>query len=467
MKSFPMFIRTTDRRVVVAGGGEQAAQKTRLLLKTDGLIEVHAPDLDAELTALAADGKIKHVTGAITETSFRGAAMAFIATGCPGLDASLHAIAKDADVSVNVVDQPDLCDLTTPSIVDRDPVVVAIGTEGTAPVLARSIKTQMEKALSPSMGSFAALAGRLRPAVAGRVPQEGRRAFWAWAFKDKPWQAHKRGAEREAAKMLKDAIEVGSAPDTETMGSIALVGAGPGARDLLTLRAVERLQEADVIFYDRLVDPQVLELARRDAERVFVGKVVGAHAWPQDRINDVIVAAAKQGQRVVRLKSGDPMIFGRAAEEIEAAKAADVAIEVVPGVTAAIAASAMLQTPLTERGEADALTLCTGHTKDGAVNTDWVRNATPGAKLVIYMGMGEAANIAQHLINDGLPANLPVTIAVDVSKTDQQAFDTDLTRMAAAINDASVTGCGLIMLTVPKDHVSQRHVHDLRLTAER
>ncbi len=457
MKSFPMFIRTTGRRVVVAGGWEQAAQKTRLLLKTDAQINVLAPDLDDELAALAAEGKITHTTGAITADSFAGAAMGFIATGCPGLDASLHAIAKDAGVAVNVVDQPDLCDLTTPSIVDRDPVVVAIGTEGTAPVLARSIKTQMEKALSPSMGSFAALAGRLRPAVAGRVPQEGRRAFWAWAFKDKPWQVHKRGAERDAAKMLKDAIEAGGAPKTSAEGSIALVGAGPGARDLLTLRAVERLQEADVIFYDRLVDPQVLELARRDAERVFVGKVVGAHAWPQDRISEVIVSAAKQGKRVVRLKSGDPMIFGRAAEEIAAAKSAGVAVEVVPGVTAAIAASAMLQQPLTERGEADALTLCTGHSKDGSISADWVRNATPGAKLVIYMGMGEAPKIAQQLLNDGVPANLPVTIAVDVSKDTQQAFNTDLAAMAHAIKDHAVTGCGLIMMTIPKTHVSKDH----------
>ena len=456
MKSFPMFIRTTNRRVVVAGGGEQAAQKTRLLLKTDATIEVLAPELDDELSSLVSEGRIIHKTDPITEPHFRGAAMAFIATGCPGLDASLHGIAKAADVPVNVVDQPDLCDLTTPSIVDRDPVVVAIGTEGAAPVLARRIKTQMEQALSPSLGSFAALAGRLRPAVAARVPREGRRAFWAWAFNETPWQAHKRGAEREGAKQLKDAIEAGGAPKADTSGSIALVGAGPGARDLLTLRAVERLQEADVIFYDRLVDPQVLELARRDAERVFVGKVVGAHAWPQDRICEVVVAAAKQGQRVVRLKSGDPMIFGRAAEEIEAAQKADVPIEVVPGVTAAIAASSMLLDPLTARGEADALTLCTGHSKDGSVSSDWVRNATPGAKLVIYMGMGEAPRIAEQLINDGIPADLHVTIAADVSKDGQQAFDTNLSHMAADIDDHSINGCGLIMMTIPKDHVSKR-----------
>jgi len=319
MKSFPMFIKTTGRRVVIAGGGEQAAQKSRLMLKTDARIVLLAPTLDGELQGLVDDGRAVQVTGPITQDSFAGAAMVFIATGCPAVDASLHAIAKASGVAVNVVDQPRLCDITTPSIVDRDPVVVAIGTEGTAPVLARGIKTQVEKMLDPSLGTFAALAGRLRGAVAQRVPREQRRAFWGWAFGGAPWSSHKRGGQRDAARMLKDAIAAGGAPDGDAAGNIALVGAGPGARDLLTLRAVERLQDADIIFYDRLVDPEVLELARRDAERVFVGKVVGASAWPQDKICDVMTAAAKSGKRVVRLKSGDPMIFGRAAEEIGAA----------------------------------------------------------------------------------------------------------------------------------------------------
>ena len=318
MKAFPMFIRTTGRRVVIVGGGEQAAQKARLLLKTDAELVLVAGTLEDELSALVVEGRTTHQT-ALNAAVFDGAAMAFIGTGCPGLDAAAHALAKSARCPVNVVDQPALCDLTTPAIVDRDPIVVAIGSEGTAPVLSRDIKTRLEQMLPQNIGGLAALAGRLRPSVEARVSRAARRALWAWVFKGAPREAWVRGNEREAARAIKDAIADGKAPGGEAKGHIALVGAGPGARDLLTLRAVQRLQEADVIFYDRLVDDEVLELARRDAERVFVGKHVGANAWPQDRINGVLVAEALKGRRVVRLKSGDPGIFGRATEEAAAA----------------------------------------------------------------------------------------------------------------------------------------------------
>ncbi|MEM8741336.1 MAG: NAD(P)-dependent oxidoreductase, partial [Pseudomonadota bacterium] len=298
MKSFPMFFRTTGRRIVVLGGGEQAAQKARLLLKTDAQITLIATSLDPELEQLVESGRARH-DRTLDAKSFGGAAFAFIATGCPGFDAAAHALAQAAHCPVNVVDRPELCDLTTPALVDRDPLVVAIGSEGTAPVLTRDIKTRLEEMLPPRLGGLAELAGRLRPAVARGVPRARRRAFWAWVLKGAPREDWVRGREREAARAIKSAISAGGAPD-ETIGQVALVGAGPGARDLLTLRAVTRLQEADVIFYDRLVDADVLELARRDAERVFVGKHVGAHAWPQDRINAVILAEARQGKHVVR-----------------------------------------------------------------------------------------------------------------------------------------------------------------------
>ncbi|MEO0917077.1 MAG: NAD(P)-dependent oxidoreductase, partial [Pseudomonadota bacterium] len=289
MKSFPMFIRTTGRKVIIVGGGEQAAQKARLILKTDARIVLAAPELDPELQALVDEGKAEWHPATPSSSVFEGAAMGFIATGCPGLDACLHGVAGLARCPVNVVDRPDLCDLTTPSLVDRDPVVVAIGTEGTAPVLARHIKTRVEEMLAPNLGGLAALAGRLRTSVAAQIPRNKRRAFWRWVFADAPRQSWVRGAEREAASQIKNAIAQRQAPDTSTNGSISLVGAGPGARDLLTLRAVERLQEADVIFYDRLMGEDVLELARRDAERIYVGKSVGASAWPQERINALIV----------------------------------------------------------------------------------------------------------------------------------------------------------------------------------
>ena len=307
MKTFPMFLKMTGRRVVIIGGGEQAAQKVRLILKTEARIEVWAPVLEPELAELAAEGRVQHHAGAITPESFQGAALAFIATGCPGIDMALHTLAKLSDAVVNVVDQPDLCDAITPSIVDRDPVVVAIGTEGTAPVLARQIKTKLEETLEPRLGDLAALAGRMRTAAAARLDPRKRRELWRWVFNDRPRQLVGSGAEREAAREIKSAIETG-AFGASSGGSVSLVGAGPGAKDLITLRGVQRLQEADVIYYDRLLDPEILELARRDAERIYVGKAPGCHSWPQEKITQSLVAAAKRGQRVVRLKCGAPGI---------------------------------------------------------------------------------------------------------------------------------------------------------------
>lgn len=447
MQSFPMFIRTTNRRIVIAGGGAQAAQKARLMLKTDARIVLLAKTLDAELSELVSTGRATHESGLITPASFSDAALVFIASGCPGLDAALHMLAKAGGAAVNVVDQPALCDMTTPSIVDRDPVIVAIGTEGTAPVLARRIKTRVEEMLDPRLGSFAALAGRLRGAVAMNIGKADRRSFWRWAFGESPWQLHKTGAERAAADMLKKAIVDRSTPPRT--GQISLVGAGPGARDLLTLRAVERLQEADVIFYDRLVDPDVLELARRDAERTFVGKVVGASAWPQDKICALIVAEAAKGRRVVRLKSGDPGIFGRTTEELQAAAAAGIPIEIVPGITAASAAAAAMTQPLTQRGETDTVVLTTGRRCDPDGKPDWTRHAQAGTNLVFYMGVGAAHQIQTQLLAAGLPESSQVIVAADVSKSTQSFTATTLDNLSASITHAGLTGGAVILLTLP------------------
>ncbi len=320
MKTFPMFLTMTSRRVVIAGGGEQAAQKCRLMLKTDAHISLLAPTLDPELADLHAAGKISWDKTPITAAKFADTALVFIATGCPGVDSALHALAKQAGATVNVVDRPDLCDAITPSIVDRSPVVVAIGTEGTAPVLARQIKTRMEEILEPRLGDLAAVVGRLRDSAAHRLQPRQRRDLWRWVFNGPARDAHKRGAEREAAQLIKDAIATGDfGSDTAT---VAIVGAGPGAKDLMTLRGVQRLQEADVIFYDQSVDPQILELARRDAERV---KLDHAGGWPAHKGEGLLIAAARQGKRIVRLT---------AAHEVETAalQAADIPFEIVPGV---------------------------------------------------------------------------------------------------------------------------------------
>lgn len=451
MKTFPMFLRMEDRRVVIVGGGEQAAQKCRLMLKTEARIVVAAPSLDEELAALAHQGRIEWHAGAVTPALFADTALVFIATGCAGADAALHGLAREAGATVNVVDAPDLCDALTPSIVDRDPVVVAIGTEGTAPVLARQIKTRVEEILEPRLGDLASLAGRLRDAVARRVPREKRRAFWRWVFSASPRQSHARGAERQTAQAIKQAIEQGAAPETREGGFVSLVGAGPGSRDLITLRGVQRLQEADIIFYDRLVDPDVLEYARRDAERVYVGKVPGAHVWPQERINSVLVAAARRGQRVVRLKCGDPGIFARGREEVNALEEAGLPFEIVPGVTAACAASAAAGSFLTERGSTDTLVLSTGTSRVGASSPDWAAHLREGTTLALYMPVCSVGEIQRNLLKAGMSSHLPVEIVASAATPRERIVRCELGTLSTSVAKHRIESPAMILIRRPED----------------
>jgi len=453
MKTFPMFLRMQGRSVVICGGGEEAARKARLVLKTEAEIVIVAHELDPELAGMVASGRARQLSAPEAGT-FDKAALAFIATGCPAADAACADLARAAGAVVNVVDRPEMCDAFTPSIVDRDPVVVAIGTEGAAPVLGRAIKTEVETMLAPRLGSFVALAGRMREAVAERIPHAARRGFWEWAFTGEAFSAHLDGRERAAAEILKAAIAEGRTP--EPKGHIALVGAGPGARDLLTLRAVQRLQQADVIFYDRLVDPEVLELARRDADRVYVGKAVGACAWPQERIDRLIVAEAEQGRRVVRLKSGDPSVFGRASEEIAAAEAAGIEIEVVPGITAASAAAARVRQPLTERGEVDSFVMTTGMCRPGDPAPDRRGLARPGTSVAFYMAVEKAEEIEADLLGAGMPAECPVEIVASVSTARERVASATLGTMAAVIRREGMQSPAVLFVRYPKSLAAER-----------
>ncbi|MEL6648523.1 MAG: siroheme synthase [Pseudomonadota bacterium] len=323
MKAFPMFIKTTDARVIIVGGGEQAAQKARLLLKTDAQIVFAALELDPEIDALVEAGRAAWYKGPLTEDFFAGATMVFVATGCFAIDVSAHAVAKSARCLVNVVDQPHLCDMTTPSLVDRDPVVIAIGTEGTCPVLARQIKTQLEEQLPQNLGGLAALAGRLRGAVAKHVERRHRRGFWRWVFAGPPAEMWHRGVEAHAASAIKEAIAAGGMVE-DVGGSLCILDPGCGARDLQTLRAVQRLQEADVIFFDRAKDKEILELARRDAERVCLEDVQDNTPWSQDWITAQLSAQLKAGHSVVWLTP-------RLARAKAFAQVCDGHVEFVPG----------------------------------------------------------------------------------------------------------------------------------------
>ncbi|MEL6465537.1 MAG: siroheme synthase CysG [Pseudomonadota bacterium] len=446
MKTFPMFLTMTGRRVVILGGGEQATQKCRLMLKTDAAIEIFAPTLDVELQALLDAGRITHRTDAITADALRGATLVFVGTGCPGLDAALHALAVEAGTLVNVVDQPDLCDAITPAIVDRDPVVVAIGTEGTAPVLARQIKSTLERQLDSRLGDLAALAGRLREFAAQRLGPRQRRDLWRWVFNGPLRGVHARDGDAPVAIAIKDTILTGAVPAAAPT-PVSLVGAGPGSSDLITLRGVQRLQEADVIFYDRLVDPGVLELARRDAERVFVGKTPGCHAWPQERINDVIVAAAKRGQRVVRLKCGDPGVFARGTEEAGALRAADLDYEIVPGVTAASGAAAAMGGFLTERGKSDTLVLTTGRCADGNGTPDWATHLTQRSNVAVYMGVAAAAQIASCLRQAGMLEHVKVTAVSNAQRSEQKVLHCSASNMVSELSAAGIKSPAILFLS--------------------
>ncbi len=301
MKFFPMFLRMADRDVVIVGGGETAAQKARLMLKSEARLTFVAPELDLELEALVHEGRATHDAGAITPATFEHAQLVFIGTGCPGLDAALHDLAMKARALVNVVDQPHLCEATTPSIVDRDPLVVAIGTEGAAPVLARQVKTRLEEILEPRLGELVAFGGRMREAVAHRVPREKRRAFWRWVYTDAPRKLFARGAGREAMERIKTAIEAGGAPDDRGAGQVSLLPVSTPEPDLMTLRAVQRLQEADLVVCADASFAPMLELARRDAERVIVGVDHGTEEWLLSDQRQVVLEEFEKGARVVWL----------------------------------------------------------------------------------------------------------------------------------------------------------------------
>ena len=448
MKTFPMFLKTDGRRIVVVGGGEQAAQKVRLALKTSAEILVVSDAPDAEIADLAGRGRIVLHTDALDEAIFRHAVLAFIATEDAAVSAEAQALARRRGILVNVVDAPDLCDAFTPSIVDRDPIVVAIGTEGTAPVLARGLKARLETMLEPRLGDLAALAGRLR-GRATHLDGRQRRDLWRWVFNGAPRTLHAAGREREAAAMVKNALAVGAVPDDgpdDAAGFVSLVGAGPGSRDLITLRGAQRLQEADVIFYDRLVDPDLLELARRDAERVYVGKTPGTAAWPQERINALMVRTAQAGKRIVRLKCGDPGIFGRGSEEAAALDEAGVGWEIVPGVTAASAAAAATRGFLTERGAADTLVISTGQLRTGDDDPNWADYLRPGTTLALYMAVGTAGKVRDNLLAAGVEADLEVRIVSKAASPQERVVSTTLDALADTIARQQVENPAIILI---------------------
>ena len=414
---FPAFFRVEGRTASVFGNGDEAFAKVRLLMNTQAKIVAYAQTPEADYHSFLIANRIATVRGEFSAEQVKGATLVFAATGDAEADRAIVDAARAERIPANAVDQPDYCDFYTPALVNRAPVAVAIGTEGAGPVLAQMIRAQIDQILSPSLGKLAELATHYRKPVDRLVPRGvARRVFWRRFFSGSVADAvnagHVKQAEQAADSLLQSSREV--------EGRVWLVGAGPGAEDLLTLRAQRVMMEADVIVYDALVPQAIVDMGRRDAERLSVGKRKGCHTKSQEEINDLLVQLGREGKRVVRLKSGDPLVYGRAGEEMAALRAAGIGYEIVPGITSAFAAAADFELPLTLRGVASSLVFTTGHDLTGDVLPDWASLAISGATIAVYMGRTVAASVAGRLMEAGLPADTTVAVIENASRRDRR-----------------------------------------------
>lgn len=465
MKHFPIFLAVEGRRIVLAGGGDAALAKLRLLLKTQAKLTVIAQDAAPEIMDWAADNRLTLIARAMEPGDAMCASLFYAAHEDAAEDARTAQIAHRDGALVNIVDNLRDSQFITPAIVDRDPVTVAIGTEGAAPVLARAIKKDLEEKLPASLGTLARIGKGFRR-VAEQLPFGApRRNFWADYYFNAGPRAMTQGAgavEEALDTLLHDHLNTDAKP-----GHVDLVGAGPGDPDLLTLKARKALDRADVVIYDRLVTPEILELARREAIMIDAGKTGFGPAMAQDEINALIVDHGMQGHHVVRLKAGDPTVFGRLDEEIDAIEAANLSYTIVPGITAASAAVAGIGQSLTKRGRNSAVRIITGHDTKGYVDHDWAALAQSGQVAAIYMGKKSARFIQGRLLMHGADAATPVTIIENVSRANQRVIATTLGALEPTISDANLTGPALTFLGLaPRAALSAALTHpDLQLEA--
>jgi uroporphyrin-III C-methyltransferase / precorrin-2 dehydrogenase / sirohydrochlorin ferrochelatase len=414
MQALPIFFNIQNRHCVVIGGGDVAMRKVSMLLKASAAITLYSPEICHELQDLVDAKKIKFVAEKFNENQLQGACMVIAATDDEAVNTAVSLAAKAQNIPVNVVDAPDLCTFTMGSIIDRSPVVIAISSEGNAPVLARYIRAKIETMLPATYGRIADIAGEFREQVKAKFgTTQARRIFWEGVLQGSFVERVLSGQEQAAREQLGALIN--DADATKNQGEVFLVGGGPGDPDLLTFRALRLMQQCDVCVYDKLVSPEVMELVRRDAELIFVGKSRDQHTMPQEEINALLAKLALEGKRVLRLKGGDPFIFGRGGEEIETLMAHGVPFQVVPGITAANGVSSYAGIPLTHRDYAQACLFITGHLKSNenkelTLDLDWVAMSRPHQTVVIYMGLVGLKEICEKLIEHGVASTMPVAV---------------------------------------------------------
>ena len=444
MEFLPISLRIRDARVLLVGGGQVATRKARLLLQAGARLTVVAPAIEEELQALLASSGGNWDSAQYSASALAGAVLVVAATPLRQVNQQVYLDATAQRLPVNVVDAPDLCSFIFPAIVERTPLTIAISSGGASPVLVRQLRRKIEAMVPAACGRLAIFAGRLRGAVKQALPAAGaRRLFWEQSVDGTVGELVLAGKEAQAEALLRQQLR-----DSDTLhrGEVYLVGAGPGDPDLMTFKALRLLQSADVVLYDRLVAPAILEMARRDAERIYVGKARAEHAVPQGDINQLLLTLARQGKRVVRLKGGDPFIFGRGGEEIELLAANGIPFQVIPGITAASAAACYGGIPLTHRDYASSVRFVAGHLKDGTLAHNWGSFQSESETLVFYMGLAGLPIICEQLQRHGRGGDTPVALVERATTPEQRVLTGTLATMAQIVQGAQPRAPTLIIV---------------------
>lgn len=445
MDFLPIFLNIKKRNCLIVGGGEVAARKTALLLKAGARVRIVSPILNDELTAHLQLGNITHHAENFDPRHLGDMVLVIAATNERSVNRYVSETASRLGIPVNVVDDPALCSFIMPSILDRSPILVAISSGGASPVLARLLRARLETLIPEAYGRLAKYAAQFREQVKRRFGSpEKRRLFWEKILQGPFAEMVFSGKDQAAQAYLLHSLE--HETDEPLRGEVYLVGAGPGNPDLLTFRAMRLMQQADVVVYDRLVSPVILDMVRRDATRIYAGKERNKHVLPQESINHLLVKLAKEGKRVLRLKGGDPFIFGRGGEEIETLSQHHIPFQVVPGITAASGVASYAGIPLTHRDYAQSCIFVTGHLKNNRINLDWPALVRPEQTIVIYMGLLGLPVLCEQLIAHGLPASTPAAIVQQGTTHNQRVVVGSLETLPALAASASLVPPTLIIV---------------------
>ena len=446
MRHFPIFLDLNERRCLVVGGGEVGARKAQQLLSSGAAIVVVAPRAGDMIPELAQQGRLRHEARKFRNEDVSGCALVIAATADQQVNAQVAAAAKAENIPVNVVDSPALCSFIMPSVVDRDPVQIAISTGGASPVLARLLRIRLETLIPATYGRLATVVREFRTRVKQRFPEfNQRRRFWENILQGPVVEMLFSGRERAAIQALERELEeVG--PTDLSAGEVYLVGGGPGDPDLLTFRALRLMQQAEVVLYDRLVSPAIVELARKDAQRIYVGKRSDSHTVPQPELNRMMVKLAREGKRVLRLKGGDPFIFGRGGEEIEELAAAGIPFQVVPGITAAAGCASYAGIPLTHRDLAHSCLFVTGHLRDGRLDFNWPALLQPKQTLAIYMGVKGVEALQKSLLEHGMRPDMPAAIIQQGATPEQKVYPGVVSTLASLVARKEVKPPSMIII---------------------